>query len=91
MALPVFSPHDFKQEVLSTFFRDIPNREEKIQVIKNWQKAIANGTVQKKNEEQLKGEFFDKFFGQVLGYSYESHENEWHLEKELKSIANMVC
>lgn len=88
MITPVFSSKDFKPEALSTFFRDIPNREEKIQVIKNWQKAILNGTVERKKEEQLKGEFLDKFFGQVLGYVYESHEREWNLEKEFKSITD---
>jgi TaqI-like C-terminal specificity domain/N-6 DNA Methylase len=88
MANPVFSSKDFKPELLNTFFQSIVNREEKVQLIRNWQKAIENGTVQKKKEEQLKGEFLDKFFGQVLGYPYESHEAEWNIEKEFKSISD---
>jgi type I restriction-modification system DNA methylase subunit len=88
MANTVFSSKDFKPELLNTFFQGIANREEKIQLIRNWQKAIENGTVHKKKEEQLKGEFLDKFFGQLLGYAYESHEAEWNIEKEFKSISD---
>ena len=88
MANPLFATQDFKPEALANFFQGIANREEKIQIIKNWQKAILNGTVERKKEEQLKSEFLDKFFGQTLGYSYESHEPEWNLEKEFKSITD---
>ena len=88
MANTVFSSKDFKPELLNTFFQSIDQREEKIKTIRNWQKAIENGTVHKKKEEQLKGEFLDKFFGQVLGYPYESHEAEWNIEKEFKSISD---
>ncbi len=85
MANSLFSSKDFKPELLATFYQSIPKLEEKKQVIHNWQKAIENGRVQKSKEEQIKGEFLDKFFGQVLGYAYESHEAEWNVEKELKS------
>ena len=88
MANTVFSSKDFKPELLNTFFQSIAQREEKIKIIRNWQKAIENGTVHKKKEEQLKGEFLDKFFGLVLGYAYESHEAEWNIEKEFKSISD---
>jgi hypothetical protein len=88
MASTLFSSKDLKPEQLNTFIQDVPQLEEKKTIIRNWQKAIANGKVQKSKEEQIKGEFLDKFFGQVLGYSYESHEAEWNLEKELKSIAD---
>jgi type I restriction-modification system DNA methylase subunit len=88
MANTVFSSKDLKPELLLTFYQGIANREEKIQLIRNWQKAIENGTVHKKKEEQLKGEFLDKFFGQLLGYAYESHEAEWNIEKEFKSISD---
>lgn len=84
----VFASKDFKPEQLATFFQDIGQREGKIQVIRNWQKAITNGKVQESKEEQIKGEFLDKFFGHVLGYSYESHEAEWNIEKEFKSISD---
>lgn len=88
MASTLFSAKDLKPEQLNTFFQKIPQLEEKKQIIANWQKAIANGKVQKSKEEQIKSEFLDKFFGQVLGYSYESHEAEWNLEKEFKSITD---
>ncbi len=86
MANLLFSSKDFKPEQLANFFLGIAQLEEKKQIIRNWQKAIENGKVQKSKEEQIKGEFLDKFFGQVLGYTYESHEAEWNLEKEFKSI-----
>ena len=88
MSNTVFSSKDFKPEQLATFFQGIPQLEEKKQVIRNWQKAIENGKVQKSKEEQIKSEFLDKFFGQVLGYVYESHEAVWNLEKEFKSISD---
>jgi hypothetical protein len=88
MSSTLFSTKDFKQEQLNSFYLNIPQLEEKKKIIANWQKAIANGKVQKSKEEQIKGEFLDKFFGQVLGYNYESHEAEWNLEKEFKSIAD---
>lgn len=88
MANTVFSSKEFKPEQLANFFRDIPNLEEKQKIIRNWQKAIENGKVQKSKEEQIKSEFLDKFFGEVLGYAYESHEAEWNLEKEFKSISD---
>ncbi len=88
MANPLFASNDFKPEQLASFFQRIPQLEEKKQIISNWQKAIANGKVQKSKEEQIKSEFLDKFFGQVLGYTYESHEAEWNLEKEFKSISD---
>ena len=88
MANTVFSSKDFRSENLTTFFQGIADREEKIKIIRNWQKAIENGTVHKKKEEQLKGEFLDKFFGLVLSYRYESHEAEWNIEKEFKSISD---
>jgi hypothetical protein len=88
MANPLFASKDFKPELLASFFQRIPNLEEKKLIISNWQKAIANGKVQRSKEEQIKSEFLDKFFGQVLGYTYESHEAEWNLEKEFKSISD---
>ncbi|UXE65673.1 MAG: N-6 DNA methylase [Chryseotalea sp. WA131a] len=88
MASNLFSPKDLKPEQLNTFIQKVLQLEEKKTIIRNWQKAIANGKVQKSKEEQIKGEFLDKFFGQVLGYSYESHEPEWNLEKEFKSISD---
>jgi len=88
MANTLFADKDFKPEQLNTFIQNVPQLEEKKNIIRNWQKAIANGKVQKSKEEQIKSEFLDKFFGQVLGYSYESHEAEWNLEKEFKSIAD---
>lgn len=88
MANVLFSAKDFKPELLATFYQSIPQLDEKKQVIRNWQKAIENGKVQKSKEEQIKSEFLDKFFGQVLGYTYESHEAEWNLEKEFKSISD---
>ena len=88
MASTLFSDKDFKPEQLNTFLQNVSQLEEKKSIIHNWQKAIANGKVQKSKEEQIKSEFLDKFFGQVLGYNYESHEAEWNLEKEFKSIAD---
>jgi type I restriction-modification system DNA methylase subunit len=88
MANALFSAKDFKPELLATFYQSIPQLDDKKQVIRNWQKAIENGKVQKSKEEQIKSEFLDKFFGQVLGYTYESHEAEWNLEKEFKSISD---
>jgi hypothetical protein len=88
MASTVFASNDFKPEQLNTFFLGIAEREEKIKVIRNWQKAITNGKVQKSKEEQIKGEFLDKFFGDVLGYVHDVHETEWNVEKEFKSISD---
>ena len=88
MAHSLFSSKDFKPEQLATFYQSISQLEEKKLIISHWQKAIANGKVQKSKEEQIKSEFLDKFFGQVLGYTYESHEAEWNIDKEFKSISD---
>lgn len=88
MANTIFSAKDLKPENLNTTFLKIPQLEEKKKVIANWQKAIANGKVQKSKEEQIKSDFLNDFFGKVLGYSYEVHESDWNLEKEFKSITD---
>ncbi|MFM8742836.1 MAG: hypothetical protein ACKODM_05845, partial [Cytophagales bacterium] len=88
MPTTLFSAHDLKPELLSSYFRSIPQLEEKKQIIRNWQKAIESGKVHKSKEEQIKSEFLDKYFVHVLGYAYESHEAEWNLEKEFKSISD---
>ncbi len=58
----------------------------KKRIIQNWQKSIKNKIVIAKNETQLQAEFLHKFFGEVLGYPYESHENLRQLETELKTL-----
>jgi hypothetical protein len=51
MANTLFADKDFKPEQLNTFIQNVPQLEEKKNIIRNWQKAIANGKVQKSKEE----------------------------------------
>lgn len=88
MANPLFPSKDFKPEQLTNFFQGIPQLEEKKQIIRDWQKGIENGKVQKSKEEQIKSQFLDNFFGRVLGYAYQVQEAEWNIEQEFKSISD---
>ncbi len=66
------------KEKLNTF--EIPNLEEKIEVLKKWEKLHREGTLISKKEEELEWPFWSDFFGKILDY-HSFWENEIYNRK----------
>lgn len=81
----LFVPKDFKPHVLEAIMQAVPDLEQKVKIIKNWQKAIKEGKVDRASEQELQAEFLHKIFGQVLGYAYDIHLEERNLRREVKT------
>ena len=58
--------------------------EAKRKIIESWQQGIISGKIRSQNERKLQSEFLNKIFGEVLGYSYEKHLDQWQLDNEVK-------
>ncbi|MEZ7821116.1 MAG: N-6 DNA methylase, partial [Patescibacteria group bacterium] len=60
----------FKDKKLKEILKDyqIPNFEEKINIIKLWYKAYVDGILKQKTESQCEQAFNQDFFGKILGY-----------------------
>jgi type I restriction-modification system DNA methylase subunit len=81
----LFVPKDFKPNVLEAIMQAVPDLEQKVKIIKNWQKAIKEGKVDRASEQELQAEFLHKIFGQVLGYTDDIHLEERNLRREIKT------
>jgi type I restriction-modification system DNA methylase subunit len=81
----LFVPKDFKPNILEAIMQAVPNLEQKVKIIKDWQKAIREGKVDRASEQELQAEFLHKFFGQVLGYADDIHLAERNLRREVKT------
>ncbi len=80
----IFSIKELKNKVKNAFVNGIPNRNEKIKLIENWQANIISGKVTNAKEEEIKPLFLTLFFGDVLGYEYKN-ATDWNLRLENKS------
>jgi len=80
----IFSIKELKSKIKSAFVDGIPNKKEKIEIIKNWQESIISGKVINSKEEEIKPFFLTQFFGDILGYEYKNSTN-WNLRLENKS------
>jgi len=80
----IFSIKELKSKIKKAFVDGIPNQDEKIKLIENWQQNIFSGKVTSAKEEELKPLFLTLFFGDVLGYEYKN-ATEWNLRLENKS------
>jgi len=65
------------KEKLENF--EIPNFEEKIEVLKSWEKLKDNKTLEKSTEIELQWPFWGKFFWEVLNY-----KSIWEKEYSMK-------
>ena len=80
----IFSVKELKLKIKKAFVTGIPNLEQKISIIENWQENIISGKYLNANEQEIKSLFLTKFFGDVLGYEYNNPTN-WNLRFELKT------
>jgi Eco57I restriction-modification methylase/TaqI-like C-terminal specificity domain len=62
----------------------IEDADKKLKILGNWQKGIISGKIRSQNEKKLQSEFLNKIFGDVLGYSYEKHLDQYQLDNEVK-------
>jgi type I restriction-modification system DNA methylase subunit len=81
----IFSKKELKNTIANAFFAGIPNKDQKIELIKTWQKSILSGKILKAKEEEIKSQFLILFFGDILGYEFKN-ENKWNLQFENKSL-----
>ncbi len=80
---PIFSAKELRTKSKMAFPNGIPNREQKIKLVREWQEMIHTGKADRK-EEELKPIFIPLFFGEILGYDYKN-AHKWHLRFENKS------
>ncbi len=80
----IFSVKELKSKIKKAFVDGIPNQDEKIKLIENWQENISSGKVATAKEEEIKPLFLTLFFGDVLGYEYKN-ATDWNLRLENKS------
>jgi hypothetical protein len=80
----IFSIKEVRNKVKNAFINGIPNFEQKIEIIENWQKNINNGKYIKAKEEEICPLFLTQFFGDILGYNY-NNSTDWNLRLENKT------
>jgi len=61
----------FKDKIIKTKLEkfEIPDFESKLEIIKNWHKALHSGILHQKTETQCEQSFNQDFFIQILGYT----------------------
>jgi len=82
--LTIFSIKEIKSKTKNAFVNGIPFREQKIQIIENWQKNISSGKYINAKEEEIRPLFLTQFFGDILGYDY-NNSTDWNLRFENKT------
>ncbi len=87
---PIFTPKDFKPEVLDNVMRNTENLKQKVQLIKDWQKSIHNKKVEASTEIELQALFLHTFFGEILGYAHQTHLTETQLRSEVKTAKDQT-
>lgn len=80
----IFAVKDLKRRVNNFLTEKISNRNDKINIIENWQKNITSGKILKQKEEELQSLFLHTFFGDVLNYEYKNPK-KWNLRVEVKT------
>jgi len=80
----IFSIKELKKKIKNAFIDGIPNRDEKIQKIINWQDNLKSGKYIIAKEEEIKPLFLTIFFGDILGYD-SHHATDWNLRFENKT------
>jgi len=80
----IFSTKELNSKAKAAFPNGIPNFDEKIKKIENWQENIYSGKITSLNEEELKPLFLSLFFGEILDYDLQN-PNVWNLYLESKT------
>lgn len=80
----IFSIKELKSKVKNAFPTGIPNSEQKLKIIENWQQNISSGKYLNAKEEEIKPLFLTQFFGEILGYDY-NNSTDWNLRFENKT------
>ena len=83
--MQIFSKKDFNTAKFTTILNEVENLTEKKKIISDWQASIDSGKIFQSNEQELQAEFLYKFFGEVLGYTYDLHAQERNLRREVKT------
>jgi hypothetical protein len=87
---PIFPPKDFKTSVLDSVLKNTENLKQKVQLIKNWQQTIRSKKIYAFKEKQLQVSFLHTFFGDILGYDYDTHLSVIHLSNEIKTTKDQT-
>jgi hypothetical protein len=77
----IFSEKYLDIKVADYDINKIPNLVEKRNRILTWIKSLNSGRINRTKESSIQADFLNTFFGNVLSYSYKTHE-KWNLEKE---------
>ncbi len=80
----IFATKDIKRRLQFFLSKNIKNKLEKIEYVKNWQENIKTGKIIKQKEEELQSRFLHTFFGEILEYDYKNPK-EWDLIEEAKT------
>ena len=62
--------------------KEIEDLDTKRAVIDNWVAQINSGRIDRQKEKSTQADFLNKIFGDVLGYTYDTHD-KWLLHKEV--------
>jgi hypothetical protein len=89
---PIFSPKDFEREKanIDSLLTQIPDLEGKRKIIVEWAEAIENGTIEKRQEEEIQSDFLNLIFGEVLDYKYGVNLSEINLRKETQTLEDFT-
>ncbi len=77
--IPIFSQKELKVAVQQQT-KEIPDKEKKIDIIKNWQHNFRNPNFLNAKEEEIKPLFLTQIFGEVLNYKFDSEIRNLKLE-----------
>ena len=64
--------------------KEVDNLDAKRAVIENWVAQINSGRIDRQKEVATQADFLNKIFGDVLGYTYDTHD-KWLLHKEVST------
>ena len=77
----IFSEKYIDLKLIGFDLNKVANLAQKRDIISLWIKSLKSGRINKTKETSIQADFLNGFFGDLLGYSYKSHD-KWHLEKE---------
>ena len=80
----IFSSKNIKRTLKKFLSEKVKNKDEKLELITNWQQNINSGKILKQKEEELQSLFLHTFFGEILEYDYKNPK-EWNLIEEAKT------
>ncbi|RFU60737.1 Eco57I restriction-modification methylase domain-containing protein [Peribacillus glennii] len=81
----IFNRKYLSEQIQTLDINDIPDFEEKWEIIKKWNYSLTHSNLAKTKEETIQGDFLNKIFTTVLGYKDRIGRHLWNIQSEQKT------